>query len=192
MCFTESSHEICQVFPRKCVLLETWADLISFSQSLRPSGGGRWRLLGVWRKSDQLTGAVPRNPGNHSTYPPPKKKKQHEKWKTHLIACHQLSKPARFNFTLHGFQSALEILEWYLGSMSRSQLSSYPSGPTQRRESLYVHNPRCISRAVKSHPIHDIRHSPVGHDFSDFLFLEHRLHELPDWDRVTYAERLWK
>ena len=36
--------------------------------------------------------------GNHSTYPPTK-------------TSHQLSKRARFNFTLHGFQSALEILE---------------------------------------------------------------------------------
>ena len=85
MCYTESSHEICQVFPRKCVLLETWADLISFSQSLWPSGGGRWRLLGVWRKSDQLTGVVPRNPGNHSTYPPKKNMRCEKHISYHLI-----------------------------------------------------------------------------------------------------------
>lgn len=78
MCFTESSNAICQVFPRKCVLLETWADLISFSQSLWPSGG-RWRLLGVWRKS----GSTHRRRAEESevtiqlTHPPNKKKKNH-------------------------------------------------------------------------------------------------------------------
>ena len=130
MCYTESSHEICQVFPRKCVLLETWADLISFSQSLWPSGGGRWRLLGVWRKSDQLTGVVPRNPGNHSTYPP-KKKTWDVKNTSHIIS--STLKTGKVQLHLARFLERAwnpGMIPWFDVKVAAIQLSKWPDPTT--------------------------------------------------------------